>query len=82
MLAAGARPKETKINLMDCIYMCSEVEIISGLPFSLNILLVFETLPSQRNIMFSLFNQLFLHDSLLFLAVFLWFLSHFSPLVS
>ena len=27
MLAAGARPKETKINLMDCICMCSEVEI-------------------------------------------------------
>ena len=28
MLAAGARPKETKINLMDCICVCSEVEII------------------------------------------------------
>ena len=28
MLAAGARPKETKINLMDCICMCSEVEIL------------------------------------------------------
>ena len=27
MLAAGARPKETKINLMDCICVCSEVEI-------------------------------------------------------
>ena len=27
MLAAGARPKETKANLMDCICMCSEVEI-------------------------------------------------------
>ena len=27
MLAAGARPKETKINLMDCICLCSEVEI-------------------------------------------------------
>ena len=30
---------------------------ISGLPFSHNILLVFETLPSQRKIMFSLVNQ-------------------------
>ena len=28
MLAAGARPKDTKINLMDCICLCSEVEII------------------------------------------------------
>ena len=27
MLAAGARPKDTKINLMDCICRCSEVEI-------------------------------------------------------
>ena len=27
MPAAGARPKETKINLMDCICLCSEVEI-------------------------------------------------------
>ena len=27
MTAAGARPKETKINLMDCICLCSEVEI-------------------------------------------------------
>ena len=26
MLAAGARPKDTKINLMDCIWLCSEVE--------------------------------------------------------
>ena len=28
MLAAGARPKDTKINLMDCICLCSEVEIL------------------------------------------------------
>ena len=27
MLAAGARLKETKVNLMDCICLCSEVEI-------------------------------------------------------
>ena len=27
MPAAGARPKEAKINLMDCICLCSEVEI-------------------------------------------------------
>ena len=27
MLAASARPKDTKINLMDCICLCSEVEI-------------------------------------------------------
>ena len=27
MPATGARPKETKINLMDCICLCSEVEI-------------------------------------------------------
>ena len=27
LLAAGVRPKETKINLMDCICLCSEVEI-------------------------------------------------------
>ena len=27
MLVDGARPKETKINLMDCICMCSEVEL-------------------------------------------------------
>ena len=27
MLAAGARPKETKVNLMGCICLCSEVEI-------------------------------------------------------
>ena len=33
------------------------LEIIFGLLFSLNILLVFETLPSQRKIMFFLFNQ-------------------------
>ena len=26
MLAAGARPKDIKINLMDCICLCSEVE--------------------------------------------------------
>ena len=32
---------------------------ISGLPFSLNMLPIFETLPSQRKIMFSLFNQSF-----------------------
>ena len=32
-------------------------ESISGLPFSLNILLVFKTLLSKRKIMFSLFNQ-------------------------
>ena len=30
MLAAGARPKDTKINLMDCICLCSEVEIQSS----------------------------------------------------
>ena len=24
----GARPKDTKINLMDCICLCSEVEIL------------------------------------------------------
>ena len=30
MLAAGARPKDTKINLMDCICLCSEVEIYSS----------------------------------------------------
>ena len=29
MLAAGARPKETKINLMDCICLCSEVEMLN-----------------------------------------------------
>ena len=34
-------------------------EYISGLPFLLNILLVFETRPSQRKIVFSLFNQSF-----------------------
>ena len=34
-----------------------QLENISGLPFSLNILLVFETLPSQRKTMFSSFNQ-------------------------
>ena len=28
MPAAGARPKEAKINLMDCICLCSEVEIL------------------------------------------------------
>ena len=42
----------------------------------------FETLPSQRKIMFSLFNQSFYHHSLPFLTVFLWFLSHFSLSVS
>ena len=31
MLAAGARPKDAKINLMDCICLCSEVEIICTL---------------------------------------------------
>ena len=35
------------------------LENIPGLPFSLNILLVFETFPSQRKIVFSLFNQSF-----------------------
>ena len=35
------------------------LENISGLPFSLNILPVFETLPSQGKIMFTLFNQCF-----------------------
>ena len=34
--------------------------------FLLNILLVFETLPNQRKGMFSLFNQSFYHNSLLF----------------
>ena len=33
MLAAGARPKDTKINLMDCICLCSEVEILHSLNF-------------------------------------------------
>ena len=28
MLAFGARYKETKINLMDCLCLCSEVESI------------------------------------------------------
>ena len=32
---------------------------IFGLPFSLNIFLVFETLPSQRKIMFCLFTRSF-----------------------
>ena len=27
MPAAGARPKETKLNLMDYISLCSEIEI-------------------------------------------------------
>ena len=27
LLAAGVRPKETKINLTGCICLCSEVEI-------------------------------------------------------
>ena len=49
---------------------------IFGLSFSLNILPDFETLPSQRKIMLSLFNQSFLAR---FVAVFLWFLSHFYP---
>ena len=49
------------------------LENISGRPFSLNILLVFETLPSQRKIMFPLFNQSFQHDSMPFLAVFCGF---------
>ena len=35
------------------------LEKISGLPFSLDVLLVFETLPSQRKTKFSLLNQLF-----------------------
>ena len=29
MPADGARPKETQINLMDCICLCSEVEMKS-----------------------------------------------------
>ena len=29
MPAPGVRPKETKINLMDCICLCSEVEVYS-----------------------------------------------------
>ena len=49
---------------------------ISGLSFFLNILRDFEILPSQRKIMFSLFNQSFLAR---FFAVFLWFPSHFYP---
>ena len=49
---------------------------ISGFLFSHNILPVFETLTSQRKIMFSLFNQSFLAQ---FFAIFLWFLSHFYP---
>ena len=47
---------------------------ISSLPFSLDILPVFETLPCRRKILFSLLNQSFLAR---FSAVFLWFLSHF-----
>ena len=31
MPAAGGRPKETKINLMDCIFLCREVGISNGL---------------------------------------------------
>ena len=49
---------------------------ISGFPFSHNILPVFETLTSQRTIMFSLFNQSFLAQ---FFVIFRWFLSHFYP---
>ena len=30
MAATGARPKEIKINLMHCICLCREVEIICG----------------------------------------------------
>ena len=52
---------------------------ISGLSSSLNILPDFETLPSQRKIMFSLFNQSFLTQ---FFAIFLWFLAIFTLLVS
>ena len=43
---------------------------IFGLLFSLNIFLVFGTLPSYRKVMFSLFNQSFQHD---FFAVFSFF---------
>ena len=49
---------------------------ISGFPFSHNILPVFETLTSQRTMMFSLFNQSFLAQ---FFAIFRWFLSDFYP---
>ena len=43
------------------------LENIFSLPFSLNIVLVFETLPSgQRKITSSSFNQSFKHDSLPF----------------
>ena len=51
-----------KINSGDshpAVFVENLRENIFGLPFSLNILLVFETLPSQRKIMFSLFNQSF-----------------------
>ena len=48
--------------------------LAGNLPFSLNILWVFETLPRRRKILFSLFNQSFLAQ---FFAVFLRFLSHF-----
>ena len=51
------------------------LENICSLPFSLNVL--FETLPGQRKIMFSLLNQSSKHDSLSLLAVYLWFLDHF-----
>ena len=32
LLAAGVRSKETKINLLDCICLCSEVEMRSIQP--------------------------------------------------
>ena len=52
---------------------------ISGLPFLHNILLVFETVPSQRKIMISFcLTSLFNTNSMLFLDVFLWFLSDYS----
>ena len=37
LLAAGVRPKETKMNLMDCICLCSEVEIVCYIETSIDI---------------------------------------------
>ena len=56
LLAAGVRPKETKINLMDCICLCSEVEIYQ---YQLNI-------SSKKSSLYKIFLKLINNSSRLY----------------
>ena len=58
LLAAGVRPTETKINLMDCICLCSEVEIYQ---YQLNI-------SSKKSSLYKIFLKLINNSSRLYIG--------------